>query len=336
MTVTKRVVSLLPSATEILCAVGGTKMLVGRSHEDDYPKEITHLPILTAARTTFTTSADVNNQVVSQLEEGRSLYTLHKDVLEGLCPDVILTQSLCEVCAIDVGTVHRVAADMKPSPMVVTLNPLCLNDVLGDLEIVGAAIGVEPEEIQRRRKSFELRVARATQIAVEEKIKRGFNPTESSAGSPNVLFMEWTDPIYPGGHWTPEIVHLAGGWHPVNPPKGVGSGAGYSHAVPAKKVIETAPEWLFVCPCGLNLEESRREWEKLAAGDVQEGKYWDELVQTSLAKNGKKPRVIIVDGNQMFNRPGPRLVDCLEFLVGVLWDRPDVIPPDYPFEEWKY
>lgn len=145
VTTSLRVVSVLPSATEMLCLIGGEHLLVGRSHEDNFPQSITHLPVVTGQRTTFTTPAEVDSQVSAALAQGQSLYTLDAPLIAELCPDVILTQDICKVCAIDLQTVERLAARMSPSPKIVSLNPNSLEDVLENLLQLGDAVGLEAE-----------------------------------------------------------------------------------------------------------------------------------------------------------------------------------------------
>jgi ABC-type hemin transport system substrate-binding protein len=140
-----RVCSVLPSATEALCFIGGGHLLVGRSHEDNYPPEITHLPVLTGQKTAYTTAADVDAQVSASLSSGQSLYTLDEQLLKELAPDVILTQDICSVCAIDLMTVERLAQSMDPRPLVVSLNPESLDDVLDIVLQLGLAVGMESE-----------------------------------------------------------------------------------------------------------------------------------------------------------------------------------------------
>ena len=286
-----RVCSVLPSATEMLCFIGGEHLLVGRSHEDNYPTSIGHLPVLTGQKTAFTTSADVDRQVSASMSEGESLYTLDVALLRELRPDVILTQDICSVCAIDLQTVERVAAGMKPRPRVLSLNPLCLSDVLSNILEVGAAVGMEAEA-RDAHASLEARV-----LAVEARV------AARAAAVTRVAFIEWSDPIYVGGHWTPELIRRAGGHHPLNLPSEAHGGAGKSFAVSADKVVAMEPELVVVAPCGLDLAATRREAANLAAQP-----WWGRLPAV------RAGRVALVDGDAMFNRPGPRLVDALEWL----------------------
>ena len=179
-----RVCSVLPSATEILCLIGGGPLLVGRSHEDNFPDSITHLPVLTGQKTTFTTAKDVDAQVSKALSSGQSLYTLDTELLATLKPDVILTQDICSVCAIDLPTVERVAAKLSPAPSVLSLNPEDLTGVLQNVLQVGHAVGME-EAASAAHAALLKRIARVDAAVADAANRR----------RPNVAFIEWSDPI---------------------------------------------------------------------------------------------------------------------------------------------
>ena len=191
-----KVVSLLPSATEILCAVGGEDLLVGRSHECDVPGTIADRPVLTAARTTGETSAEIDQEVRTMLEAetdpNPSLYRLDVDRLIELSPDVILTQDLCDVCSIDLKTVRGAAALMDPSPQIVSLNPDSVWDVFDDLLRVGDAVGRGPE-------------AQSAMVAAREAYWSAVDYVNPYVPGPEILFLEWMDPPFVGGHWTPAM-----------------------------------------------------------------------------------------------------------------------------------
>ena len=244
-----RVVSVLPSATEMLCFIGGGHLLVGRSHEDNYPVSITHLPVVTGQLTSFTTAVDVDKQVSSALSTGQSLYTIDEQLLTTLKPDVILTQDICAVCAIDLQTVQRLAARMSPQPRVVSLNPLSLGDVLDNLLQVGEAVGME-REAQAARAGLEARLRRADELVATSQAAAAAaaaaKPASAAAegavaageaARPCVAFIEWPDPLYVGGHWTPQLIERAGGAHPLNPARP--EGAAKSFAVTAEAMIAT-------------------------------------------------------------------------------------------------
>lgn len=316
-----RIVSLVPSATELLCAIpGGRELLVGRSHECDHPPSVAALPVLTAARTTFASSAQVDAQVRAQVAAGASLYTLDHQLLTALRPDLILTQDLCSVCSIDLASVRAVAAALNPAPRLLSLNPQTLEDVLDDLIRIGQAAGLD-------------NAALAAAVGLRERLYAAADFVNAFDDGPNVAFLEWTDPLFIGGHWTPQLIERAGGRHPLNPtiprpssgaaegPVGVTQRrAGKSIAIPVDALVASRPERLVICPCGLTLEQARREADSLAAQP------W--FASLPAVRQGQ---VAIVDGNQMFNRPGPRLVDAFCWLVGWLNHRPQVIPVGFPW-----
>lgn len=317
-----RVVSLLPSATEALCHVGGASALVARSHECDFPRSILDRPVLTAPKTHPSDPAAIDREVSAALAAGRSLYSLDADRLRTLGPEVILTQDLCAVCSIDLHTVRQVASSIAPTPRVVSLNPQTFEDVLDDLLTVGEAVGLGAE-------------ARHAVVRLRERFFRAADHVNAFAHHPDLVFLEWADPLFVGGHWTPQLVERAGFAHPLNPTRpmpGAGAGAGgqmaHRTAGPSRRIepdelIRAAPQAIIVCPCGIKLQDVRAHMHTL-----ERQPWWPELPAV------RAGRVALVDGNEMFNRPGPRLVDAYEWLVGWLNDRPELIPPGFPWEPW--
>ena len=332
-----RIVSLLPSATEALCLIGGADLLVGRSHECDFPDGLGHLPMLTAARTTYAggpgsvgAAADVDRQVRETLSNAcgsdapPSLYSLDIEMLESLRPDIILTQNLCEVCSIALPEVQaaakRIGASTGTEPRVISLDPRTLEQVYDDCLTIGAAIGREDE-------------ATRTVAALRERFYAAAEIVPSFAYAPVVGFLEWTDPLFIAGHWTVQLIERAGGRHPLNETiakddAGAAAGAmhservaGKSIAVPHEVFAATAPEALVIAPCGLTLEQTRH-----ATADIADQDWFRTL---PAVQNGK---VALVDGNQYFNRPGPRLVDAFEWLVAWLHEREDRMPNVFGWE----
>ncbi|CAG8565316.1 16254_t:CDS:2 [Funneliformis mosseae] len=318
---TKRVISLLPSAAEIVALIAGNDsgiQLVGRSHEDDYPASITKLPILTAPKTKFTTSAEVDAQVSQFLAQGDSLYTLDANKLKSLNPDIVVTQDLCNVCSVDLNMVQQIAKEMNPAPTIVTLNPMSLDDVIKSIGDVGSALEMVNESTLVRSKLLS-RIKHAREVA--------FQSHKNGKKRAHVTFLEWTSPIYLGGHWTPQMIRWSNAMQVLNDCKDgetAEMGAPPSFRVPPQDVIDTKPEILIVCPCGLNLDETRKEYEET----LLPSEWWPKI-----AENATK--IALVDGNQMFNRPGPRLVDALEWLVGYINDIPELIPKDFPWLNLK-
>eukprot|EP00850_Spirogloea_muscicola_P023641 SM000374S13837 [mRNA] locus=s374:60548:65025:+ [translate_table: standard] len=309
-----RVVSLLPAATELLCLAGGAALLVGRGHEDDYPAAIADRPAVTAARTRFTTSAEVDRTITEALKSGQGLYAIDTALLERLQPTVILTQSLCRVCAIDYSLVSGIARQMDVPPKLVSLNPGSVEDIIQDVVRIGDAVGLS-QQAQAAAERLKQRVLMARSFGKERVLEQ--------AAAPKVVFMEWTDPIFCGGHWTPQLIEMAGGRHPLNPCRGQGRGAGESFRVSPEQVVAVDPDWIIVCPCGLDIQTTKRELEAVATRA-----WWREL------RAVKNDHVVLVDGNHMFNRSGPRIIDALEWLVAVLKDVPELIPAEFPWEKW--
>lgn len=323
----RRVVSLIPSATELVAALGAADRLVGRSHECDWPANgvgaVTHLPVLTRARVTSQDSAAIDREVSAALAKGESLYELDEAALAQLVPDLIITQDLCEVCSIDRRTVERVAGSMASKPRVLCLNPHTIEDVIDDLARVAACLGV---------------VDRAMHVSVawRERLYAAQEHVNALDEPRPVLFLEWTDPPFAAGHWTVQLLERAGASFPLNPtvaPAGMGAAAGLqqgarragkSMRLDPARIVEMQPEAAIIAPCGFDLPRSLEAAKRLWT-DPASREWWLDL---PAVRNG---RIAVVDGNQMFNRPGPRLVDAFEFLVGWLQDRASLIPAEFPW-----
>ncbi len=305
-----RVVSLLPSATEILCSIeSGRSLLVGRSHECDWPADIASLPVLTSQRTHATTSATIDQQVREMLHRDEhsdgagvsaSLYALDAELLRSLRPDVILTQDLCDVCSIDLNTVRRIAYDLQPQPHIVSLNPGTLEGVFDDVLRVGEAVGLHA-------------AAQRTVVALRERYWSARDYVNPYIEGPEVGFLEWMDPLFCAGHWTPQLIETAGGMHSLNKP------GEKSQRIEPEELLEVMPQRLIICPCGYTIGQTQRELATLTSQ-----RWWRML---PAVQDG---HVVIVDGSAMFNRPGPRLVDAYCWLVAWLNDRPEVMPSGFP------
>lgn len=265
--------------------------------------------------------AAIDAAVQQSLKAGESLYTVDETLLASLRPDLILTQDLCKVCSVDLPTVQRLARTLPSPPRVVSLNPSTIEDVLDDLLRVGDALG--PTWAVR---------ADLAMVALRERLFRAEDFVNPYLDGPAVALLEWTDPLFCAGHWSAQLIERAGARHPWNPTvprpdSGAARGpqqgsrvAPPSRAITPADLLAHSPDALIIAPCGFSLAQSRACAEHLSRQP-----WWPDLPAV------RTGRVAVVDGNQMFNRPGPRLVDAFEFLVGFINDRPELIPPGFPW-----
>jgi iron complex transport system substrate-binding protein len=306
-----RIVSLLPSATEIVYALGLGDALVGVTHECDYPADALTKPIMTHSLLDHTeaTSAMIDQAVSGQLRDGLSLYALDRALLAELRPDVILTQALCEVCAVSYGEVERAVRDVTAefggvAPQVLSLEPLCLDDILTTIAVVGAISGTEQQ-------------AAAVVAGLRGRIERVRERAQRSATRPRVACLEWIEPPYGPGHWLPELVALAGGT------AGLGEARADSRRIAWSDVVAFAPEVLVVTPCGFDLR--RATDEALRVLPALDG--WADLPAV------RAGRVYAIDGNAYFSRPGPRIVESLELLAELI--HPELFSGWGPRDAWQ-
>ena len=284
-----RIASLLPSATEIVFAVGAGDEVVGVSHECDYPAEARDLPVLTgpAVETRGLPQAEIDAAISNLLASGGSTYTIDVPRLRELRPDLVITQALCDVCAVSEGQVHRVVHEEQLGARVLTLTPLDLEGVARSVEEVGEATGRESEGV-RLAADLRERMTAAT-------------PTASTPS--RVLALEWFDPPFTAGHWVPEQIARAGGEDVLGRP------GEKSERVAWDAVAATAPDVALLLPCGLSLDEVVAE-----AGALAHHPEWRDLPAVA---NGA---VWALDANAWFSRPGPRLLDGIEALRAILAD----------------
>ena len=288
-----RIVSLLPAATEIAAALGLMEQIVGVSHECDYPSEanarprVTHCPVHNAGLT----SDEVDGWVRTALRENGTIYTINEPLLRKLRPDMILTQKLCDVCAVGYGTVARLADTLPGSPQVVNLEPTSLSDIFGDIRRVAEMCGV-PERADHLIASLSERVENVRAMAKRDSHR------------PRCFLMEWVDPPFCSGHWAPELMEIAGGHDPL----------GRKHRPSAKidwpQIISARPEIIVLALCGYNINRGQHDYELL--------RNFPDFNSLPAAINGD---VYVVDASAYFARPGPRIVDSLEILAGILHPR---------------
>lgn len=282
-----RIVSLLPSATETVCALGGRAALVGRSHECDFPAGVESLPALSSPRLDPRASGrEIHDRVEELVTRGLSIYEIDAERLRALAPDVIVTQTLCEVCA---ATPEDLSAALREwtgaAPRIVSLAPLSLDDVLRDVTRIGEALG-RAKTGRELAASLRARIESLTALARTARIR------------PRVAALEWLDPPIAGGNWLPELIERAGGI-PL-----FGKAGEHSPRVTWEELEAAEPDVVVVVPCGFGIPQAVAELER--------------------TPRLRRFRTAVLDGNQYFNRPGPRIVESLEILLGVL--HPELTP----------
>lgn len=285
-----RVVSLICSATEIVCALGRGGDLVGRSHECDYPPGIEALPALTAPQFEIGgTSAEIDTRVKDLVRDGLAIYRIDAELLRDLRPDAIVTQDQCEVCGASLADVEAAVRDWTGiETTIVSCKPAGLDDVWADIRNVGAALGAG-REAERVVAQLQARMNAIAETAA------------SLPEKPTVATVEWIDPLMAAGNWMPELLEMAGGRNLF------GEAGGHAPWMSWEELRAADPDVVIVLPCGFDMARSIAELPALTAQPD-----WAGL---SAVRNG---RVFATDGNQFFNRPGPRLAESLEILAEIL------------------
>lgn len=289
-----RIISLLPSSTEILYQLDSGKDVIGISHECDYPEDVATKPVVTdTVIKTTDPSRKIDQQVSKYLKVGAGIYTLNKRLFISLKPDLVITQELCKVCAITPTNIQAAIRDCKPQPKILSLHPHSIKEILEDILKVGRAIG-KKKEANKLVKSAKLKVQSIKQKTA--KLKK-----------PRVYCMEWLDPPYNGGHWVPEQVEIAGGRDEIS------TKGGDSERLIWQKIIDYNPEFLILMPCGFSINRTKKELTVLMKRSE-----WKKL---KAVKDGK---VYLVNGPSYFNNSGPRVIEGIELLASIL--HPDIFP----------
>lgn len=285
-----RIVSLIASATEIVAALGFEDCLVGRSHECDYPPGIERLRACSEPKIdVHGTSRQIDDRVKAVLKEALSVYRVFGDALEELQPSLIITQTQCEVCAVSLKDVEAAVCDLVGSkPKIVSLEPMCLADVWLDIRRVAEALD-EPGRADRLNVSLQNRLAAIREQAAKLSHK------------PTIACIEWIDPLMSAGNWVPELVELAAGMNLF------GEAGKHSPWMTWEQLVVADPEVIVIMPCGFDIQRTLVELPILL-----EHPEWDHLQAV------RENRVFVADGNQFFNRPGPRLVESAEILAEIL------------------
>ncbi len=300
-----RVVSLLPSATEIVASLGLMDRLVGRSHECDFPLEVQRLPICCQPRIDISRSgAEIDRQIKNCLRDGLSIFVVDTDRLHQLRPDVILTQTLCEVCGV---TLSEIEAALTPDgdrgPSLIDLHPQRLEHLFADVHTVAVALQA---------------VEQGHELVVE--LRGGFENVRQKSSKlrrrPNVVCLEWFEPLMTAGNWVPELVEIAGG-------RNIGAEAGqHSPWFEWTQLVAADPEIIVLMPCGWDIPRTRAE-SRVLTSDPR----WAQL---SAVRAG---RVFVTDGHQFFNRPGPRLLTSAKILAEIL--HPEVFEFGHRGQNWE-
>jgi len=296
-----RIVSLLPSATEIICALGLEDQLVGVTHECDFPETVPRLPKVT--RTLIpagAASGEIDRLVRERLRTDRALYTLDLPVLEALRPDLIVTQALCDVCAVAEEEVRAAACTLPGSPRVINLEPQTLSQVFDAIRQVAKAADAD-------------RVAEQVVGGLTARVEAVVSRTAALQHRPRVALLEWLDPPFSCGHWNPELVRLAGGV------EGLGREGQPSRTLRWNEVITWQPEVVFIACCGCSVERTLQDVPSLQAVPG-----WADVPAV------RSGRVYVTDGSHYFSRPGPRLVDSLEILAHALHPEAHPLPAGLP------
>jgi iron complex transport system substrate-binding protein len=283
----KRIVSLLASATEIVCALGAGEMLVGRSHECDNPAWVRQLPSCSApAFDVSVSSLEIDTEVRRRIRSGEPLYHIDGDLIRDMRPDLLITQAHCEVCAVTPGDIERSSACTLTAQQI-ALSASTLDDIFKSIREISQALCLhEQGEALVRREQQRLEIVR-------EKAARFRRPT--------VVMLEWTDPIFAMGNWGPELVEIANGELLL------GKKGEYSAAIPAEQLRDADPEYLIVAPCGFNLERSLREQAVL-----ERHPWWQELQAV------RKGNLVFADGNLFFNRSGMTISQTAEIIAEII------------------
>jgi iron complex transport system substrate-binding protein len=287
---TPRIVTLLPSATEIVCALGFEDQLVGRSHECDFPPEVVRVPALTEAKfNPEGTSAQIDQRVKKIVGDALSVYRVDAARLRDLRPDVIVTQSQCEVCAVSERDVEAAVAEwLGLRPKIVSLAPYGLDDIFTDMQRVADALDAPARGTELVKR------LRARLAAIKEKGRQ-------ASERPGVATIEWIDPLMAAGNWMPTLVEMAGG---VNL---FGKAGEHSPWMKFEDLAAKDPDVILILPCGFDMDRAAQDLPALTTHPD-----WNGLPAV------RARRVFMADGNQYFNRPGPRIAESLEILAEIL------------------
>jgi len=287
-----KIVTLIPSATEIVAFLGQKNSIIGRSHECDYPQGLNHLPKLTSPKINVDgTSGEIDKQINTILENSLSVYKVNVPKLKELDPNYIITQAHCEVCAVSLSEVENIVSkNLNKNTKIISLQPNTLSDVFDDIKRVAKELNIENEINNELIKNLNRRIEKIKKLSSKQKSK------------PTVACVEWIDPLMMAGNWIPEMIDIAGGMNIL------GKSGKDSHWIKFPEVLKKDPEIVIFLPCGFNIEKTKNELKNF----LKKNNSWHSL---NAFKNKK---IFVADGNQFFNRPGPRLVESLEIFSEII------------------
>ncbi len=302
----QRIISLIPSSTEIVAALGFEQQLVGRSHECDYPTSVKTLPICTEPKfNPDGTSLEIDERVKEILEKSLSVYRVHSEQLEQLQPNVVITQSQCEVCAVSLEDVEQAVCELVSSqPEIVALEPNALADVWADIRKVAQSLDAETQ-------------GEALIKDLQQRMNTIAGKARLQAEQPTVACIEWIDPLMATGNWMPELVEMAGGANLF------GLAGKHSPWMKWEELVAADPDVILILPCGYDIKLARENMPALTNKPE-----WQSLQAV------QNQRVFVTDGNQYFNRPGPRLAESLEILAEMF--HPEVFDFGHKGRGWEH
>jgi iron complex transport system substrate-binding protein len=287
-----KIVTLIPSATEIVAFLGQKNSIIGRSHECDYPHGLNHVAKLTSPKINVDgTSREIDQQINTILENSLSVYKVDVPKLKELNPDYIITQAHCEVCAVSLSDVENIVSkNLNKNTKIISLQPNTLKDVFNDIKRVAKELNIENEINNKLIKNLNERLEKISKLSSKQKVK------------PSVACVEWIDPLMMAGNWIPEMVDMAGGINIL------GKSGKDSHWTKFHEIANQDPEIIIFLPCGFNIEKTKNELKNF----LKKNNDWKQL------KAFKNRKFFVADGNQFFNRPGPRLVESLEIFAEIM------------------
>ena len=287
-----KIVTLIPSATEIVAFLGQRKSIVGRSHECDYPDNLNNIAKLTSPKINVDgTSNEINKQINTILENSLSVYKVDIEKLKKLDPDFIITQAHCDVCAVSFSEVKNIVDKyFNKKTKIISLEPNTLDDVFDDIKRVAKNLNVENKANNKLIESLKIRLKKIKSLSSIQKQK------------PLVACIEWIDPLMIAGNWIPEMVNIAGGTNIL------GKSGGNSHWIKFEEILDQDPEIVIFIPCGFSIEKTKKELNN----------YMKKNKNMHSLKAYKNNKFFVADGNQFFNRPGPRLIESLEIFAEII------------------